>query len=208
MSAKGRMQEAERNVRLFSNMRPQYTRPDEIQQYMELAKTQANLTQLPGQNIMNQNIQQSTQGTMSNVRELTESPTASLGALADINRMEIGAFNNLALQQAQYYQSSQDRLVNALQTGAQYSDQEWNMNVYAPWQSAMNWEMNKYEAAQEDRRQNKQNVANIAGSVIGAAGSLAGRFLGGGKQATSQPSQEQMQGVDMPNDVNLYKGRV
>jgi hypothetical protein len=180
-TAKQRMQFAEDKMSSLEKDMPQYTRPGEISQYLEMAKTNANMTQLPGQGQMEQNIQQSSQNAISNIQDLTESPTSSLGALADVNRMEIGAFNNLQMQSANYYQSNQDRLAQALKENANYSDQEWNLNTYAPWQRKMDWETNKYEAAQADRRQNKQNAWNMAGQIVG----IAGNAIGGAKDTAS-----------------------
>lgn len=132
------MAELERN-------KPIYSRPEEIKQYLEMAKTNAR-SQMPGQTQMQQRSEQATQTAIS---QLQESGALDAGALSKLYQSELNANANLAMQQAQYYQAQNDRLSQAFQTSARYADQEFEYNVNAPWQRKYNRAIGKYEAGQQ-----------------------------------------------------------
>ena len=126
---------------------PKYSRPDEIKQYLEMAKTQAN-SDLPGRNQLEQNTQQATQSMLS---KLQESGQLDAGSIQKLYQSEVGAYNNLNMQAAQYHQSQYDKLAQAFQQSAQYADQEFEYNTNAPWQRQYNRAINRYEGGQESR---------------------------------------------------------
>jgi hypothetical protein len=160
--------QANRQMDELEKNRPMYSRPDEIKQYLEMAKTGAN-SNLPGQTQLTQNTQQATQGMLS---KLQDSGQLDAGAIQQLYQSELGAYNNLAMQQAQYHQSQQDRLSQALSESAKYSDQEFEYNVNAPWQRKMGRAMNKYEAGQSMLG---QGISGITGSAFNYLGMKGGQ---------------------------------
>jgi hypothetical protein len=156
---------------------PVYTRPEEVKQMLELAKNNAGSRQLPGQGQMEQNIQQAGQSGLRNIQNMSDNPTSSLGAANDIYRSEMNAYNNLAVQQQQYYQANQDRLSQALNESAKYSDMEFEYNKNAPWQRNMQNHINQYVS---DRQWMQTGMATWANGVA--------QF--GGGQGNAQASQE------------------
>jgi hypothetical protein len=140
---------AKRNLKQIGDLErdmPTYTRPEEVKQMLELAKNNAGSRQLPGQGQMEQNIQQAGQSGLRNIQNMSDNPTSSLGAANDIYKSEMNAYNNLAVQQQQYYQSNQDRLSQALNESAKYSDMEFEYNTNAPWQRKMQSKINEWSS--------------------------------------------------------------
>lgn len=180
--------QANRKMSDLEKNRPVYSRPDEIKQYLEMAKTNAN-SNMPGQTQMEQNNQQSTQSMIS---KLEETGQLDAGAIQKLYQSEVGAHNNLAMQQAQYYQSNQDKLGQALQKSAQYADQEFEYNVNSPWQRKYNKAIGQYESGQ-------QTLNNGLNSFAGAAMSGAS-MLGGSRGSASSSPQSSNPWTSMANN--------
>jgi DNA repair ATPase RecN len=141
--------------------RPVYTRPEEAKQLLELYKTQANNRELPGQSQYESNIQQASASGQSNIQNMTESPTSSIGAMQDLYKNEMNAYNNLAVQQQQYYQQNQDKLGQALSESAKYTDMEFEYNTNSPWQRKY---QNKINELLTHRSMLQQGTATLANS--------------------------------------------
>jgi hypothetical protein len=158
----------------LENNRPQYSRPEEIKQLLEMAKTGAN-SQMGGSAQLAQANQQATQGMVS---KLQDSNQLDAGAIQKLYQQELGANNSLAFQQSQYHQQQLDRLSQAFGESAKYADQEFEYNVNAPWQRKMNRAQNKYEAGQS-------MVGKGISGITGAAYSYLGMGNGNKGQASS-----------------------
>jgi hypothetical protein len=185
-SANKKMRELEKN-------RPTYSRPDEIKQYLEMAKSGARGA-MPGQTQMEQNVQQSTQGALSSLQESGE---LDAGAIQKLYQSEVGAYNNLAMQQGQYYQSQQDRLSQAFQQSAKYADQEFEYNVNAPWQRQYNRAIGKYEAGQQMVNQGLSNITGSASSYAGMKMATNPQYNMGYNTGNNSYSGYQMQPLDL-----------
>jgi hypothetical protein len=166
-SAQKEMEDAERN-------RPVYSRPDEIKQYLESAKTSFN-SQMPGTTQLAQNTQQSTQGMIS---KLQDSGQLDAGSIQQLYQAQMGAFNNLAMNQSQYHQGQLSQLQQALGESAKYADQEFEYNVNSPWQRKYQNALNKYQS-------NRSMMQAGIGSMANAASNFGGTFGGGGDAAKS-----------------------
>jgi hypothetical protein len=92
-------------------------------------------------------------------------------------------YSSLALQNEQYHNTEKDKLAQALQQSAKYSDQEFEYNVNQPWQFNMNWAQNKYGAAQKDAQTNRQNTYALASNILGG---LGGGMTGGNSSSSSE----------------------
>ncbi len=165
--AKNDIDSAERN-------RPIYTRPDEAKQSLDLAKTSYN-SQMPGTTQFNQGIQQATQGGLKN---LENSGEFSAGAVNDLYRSQMGALNNLAMQQSQYHVSQQDQLTRALSESAKYSDQEYEYNINSLWQRKYQNAINRYES-------NRNMTQAGLGTMANAFSNMGDKSIGKKTQAVN-----------------------
>jgi len=102
---------------------------------------------------------------------LTESPTASLGSIADLYRQEMNAYGNLAIQQEAYYDERQQELGRALSEAARYSDVEFEYNINAPWQRKMQSKINEYISNRNIMQQGMAGWFNAASTFGGTQGS-------------------------------------
>jgi hypothetical protein len=197
---------------LEKNM-PTYTRPEEVKQMLELAKNNAGSRQLPGQGQMEQNIQQAGQSGLRNIQNMSDNPTSSLGAANDLYKSEMNAYNNLAVQQQQYYQTNQDRLSQALNESAKYSDMEFEYNKNAPWQRQMQSKINEWSSNRSLMQQGGAVAANGAGNMNFSSwygnGNNGGNNSGintGQIQSDTSAALNSGQGVDYnANDNSSYK---
>jgi hypothetical protein len=144
---------------------PTYTRPEEVKQLLDMYKTQANSTQMPGEKQYQQNIEQAGAGAIRNVQNMTESPTASLGNVADIYRQQMGAFQNLLSLKDQYHQQNQDKMANALAENAKYADMEFEYNRNAPWQRNYQNILNEWASNRGLMQQGAATMATGAGNT-------------------------------------------
>lgn len=156
---------AKKNKRELAELeknRPVYTTPDEAKQYLEMYKSLAGNRELPGQSQYEQNIEQSSASAARNIQNMTESPTSSLGAMTDLYRNEMNAYNNLAVQQQQYYQQNQDKLGQALNQMAQYRDMEFEYNQNAPFMRKYGTKTNEFIS---NRGLMQQGAATVASGL-------------------------------------------
>jgi len=162
--------QANREMDQLERDRPQYSRPEEVKQLLEMAKTGAN-SKMGGSVELAQNNQQSTQGMLS---KLQDSGRLDAGSIQQLYQQELGANNSLAFQQSQYHQGQLDRLSQAFGESAKYADQEFEYNVNAPWQRKMGRAQNKYEAGQKMLGQGISGITGAAYSYLGMKGSEGG----------------------------------
>jgi len=161
---------ANREIARLEANSPTYSRPDEIKQYLEMAKSNA-YSEMPGSDLINQNIQQTNQSMVSN---LQESGQLDPDAVQKLYQSQVGAVNNLALQQAQYFRGQQGRLSEALKTSAQYADQEFQHNIQDPFERKYNRAIGKYEAGQSMVGSGLNTIANSALSYLGSQNPVPG----------------------------------
>ena len=159
------MVNANKNRRQLAEMeknRPVYTRPEEAQQYLEIYKNMTGNRELPGQSQYEQNIQQATTSGVRNIQNLSESPTSSLGAMTELYGKEMNAYNNLAVQQQQYYEANQQKLAGALSEMAKYRDMEFEYNKNAPYMRSYGTKMNEFIS---NRGLMQQGTATVAAGL-------------------------------------------
>jgi hypothetical protein len=166
---------AQKEMDSYERNRPIYSRPDEMNQYLEMAKTGAN-SQMPGTTQLAQNTQQSTQGMIS---KLEDSGRLDAGSIQQLYQSELGAYNNLAMQQAQYHQGQNDRLAQALGESAKYSDQEFEYNVNSPWQRKYQNAINKYQSNRNMMQAGMGTMANSLSKMTSTGGDSKSTAGGG-----------------------------
>lgn len=123
--------------KLYSQ-RPEYEIPEAYTQALSLYKQRAAETKMPGQNILEENIQQSSARART-AAERGAISSASYGAQAsDIYTKELEAIQDLGVQAARFQWQNQAQLGEALQRygGEQEKAQDWNK--LGKWTTGMN----------------------------------------------------------------------
>lgn len=125
---------------------PVYKRPEEYAQELEMRKQAAAQQQLPGQGYIEQNIGGATSQALSAAEKGAISSNVYQKSVGDILQKQLNAFQDLGLQSAQWQQSQKENLMNTMQRGAGYSDQEFMTNKLQPWEMKMNDAVSRRQA--------------------------------------------------------------
>lgn len=164
------------NKGLNSLQRPEYKMPGEINQIVGAARQQVQDPTAPGYNQEQNNIMLRQSNAM-NVASESGNPMAMLGQiLAQSNK----AGNNLATQQQTYANRMQQQYNQALKTRAQFIDQQWQMNKYAPY-------IDKFRELRDVKGAGLQNINNSINNLSGIGSALASARMGGTGQTIAEP---------------------
>lgn len=160
--------QAARASRELKNIKaPTYERPEEIGDLLSLYQQRANISQIPGQENMESRMDAATASSIGAAERAAPSSVAALGAVTDVYGKKQDAIRDLATTFAQYKAQRQAELGGALQTAAGYSDKEFEMNKWLPYQVKMN----------ELTSQKQAGLSNLFGGLEGM-GSTALNLMG------------------------------
>lgn len=109
--------------------RPEYEIPAAVRQMLALTQNRASDAYMPGQGIASDSIGSTTANGMSAAME-SGNPYAALGAITSNANQ---AYNNLAINSAQYQNQENAQYLSTLGTMANFQDTEWQMNQFAPY---------------------------------------------------------------------------
>jgi hypothetical protein len=123
--------------KLANTPRPEYQIPQGQVEALNNAKYMASQTELPGQNIMQQKIDQSSAGALANLKDVSQSGSALGSNIASIYRGNVGAQNQLNLAGAQNYNANQQNLRGELNNMATAQDKQWTINKFGPYKNNM-----------------------------------------------------------------------
>ena len=160
---------------LAKKPRPIYVRPDEIKQMVSMARTQAAQVGLPGE-AQTQELLEADVANVIREASRTGDPNAFLEAVSAATSKKSQATQQLAIAAARNYEIRQERLMAALQVGAEESRREFDINLYKP-----------YLAAQAAASALKQaGLENVQAGVKGISEAWAGGggMMGGGGGAS------------------------
>ena len=110
--------------------RPQYELPQEVLQMAAMARANVADPYMAGENRMLDQVNQSAANAFAQSKE-AGNPLAMLG---DINANTNQSTNQIGIQSAQQQMLDQQNLSQQLQNLANYKDQQWQMNTFAPYQ--------------------------------------------------------------------------
>ena len=150
---------ANKKINNLRSNRPTYTRPDEVNQMMDVYRKAAGRSQLPGQDLMEEKLGRSTAAGVRQVGKYASSSSSALGAITDIYGKEQDAIRDLGIQFASYKDAAERQLAVGYGQAAQYSDREFEINKMRPWETRMN----------ELQSQKQAGAENFWGGVTGAA---------------------------------------
>lgn len=132
-SAFGIGQAIKANRELKNLKMPTYSMPEEIGQITDLYKQQASATEMPGQRQYESRLDQAFGEGVSEAQKTSPSSLVATGAAVDLAGKRMQAIQDLAGVFAEYKAKRQDALAGALQTQADYKDQEFKLNKYDPY---------------------------------------------------------------------------
>jgi len=114
--------------------RPTFEIPEAAKQSLAQAQANAGTMQMAGQDIANQNLNQTTANALYNVNQNATSAPEALAAAANIFGSQMGAQNQLAFKAANDYQMRQRELVGALDKYAGWENTKFNYDVIKPFE--------------------------------------------------------------------------
>jgi len=153
---------AERAADKLYAQRPTYEIPTGYTDALSLYKKQAAQTQLPGQGLIEENIQQSSARARSAAERGAVSSAAYGGMASDIYEKELQAIQDLGIKAAEYQAANQEKLAQGYQMmgGQQAMAQDWNKL------GAFNTSMNRLESKGATYAQNAANAWQSLGSDL------------------------------------------
>jgi hypothetical protein len=134
----GAVQLSRVNKALKGMKAPTYTRPDEVNELVDLYRQRAAATQLPGQEAIESGLGATVAQGVSDVQRSASSSVSALGAITDLYGKKQSAIRDLGIQFAEFKAARQGELAGALGKSADYSDTEWEMNKLRPYEVKMN----------------------------------------------------------------------
>lgn len=215
----GAVQLGRANRELRGMKAPTYTRPEEVGEMVDLYRRRALATQLPGQESIESGLGATVAEGVTQAQRAAPSSVAALGAVTDLYGRKQGAIRDLGIQFAEYKAARQAELGSALGQAAGYSDREFEMNQWMPYQVRMNELMGRRQAGAANLFGGAEGVGmafnNLAGtqSYLDVLRSLNPSGAGGWSEATSrfnapqspmQPLQRQPSPVlNIPTDLKI-----
>jgi hypothetical protein len=147
--------------KLAKEERPDYQIPQSEKDALSIAQQLATQRELPGQDIMEQNIRSGTASGISRMTEVADSPAMLLGNIANMVGKENQSMNELGIAAANYYTQNQRNLQSSLQRMGQQELSKWQYDEMKPYEEAMH-------AAATMREGGLQNiVGGVKGAVAG-----------------------------------------
>ena len=152
--------------------RPQYTIPQGYQDAFKSYQQMAN-SNLPGYDIMKNQIDQSGAQTQSNLeRGAMSSNQLMSGALSSQDK-ELKAIQNLGLMSAQWKSQQQQNLVQGEQMMGGQQEQAWNYNVNQPWEIKANMAAGKAGVGQQNLFSGLQDIGSSLQNYAGTSAYLS-----------------------------------
>ena len=149
--------------------------PEEVLRALRTSEVIAAQTELPGQDVLEEQIAGATGGALQSMREAALTPQELMeGATGAFQNLYVAPMRDIAIRGAERYDRNQAQLLNQLGQVGQYRTEEWKQNILAPYQAAMQTAGQMSAAGQQNLF---SGVSDIAGGVANFA--MAGGFGGG-----------------------------
>lgn len=123
--------------KLGATPRPEYNIPQSQIEALNNAKYMASQTELPGQNIMQQKIDQGSAGALSNLKDVSQSGSALGSNIANIYRGNVGGQNQLNLAAAENFNNNQANFRGELNKMAPFEQKKWELNELEKYKNNM-----------------------------------------------------------------------
>ena len=153
----GAVQSARASKGLRNIQRPEYERPQEAGEMLDMFRQRASISQMPGQEGMESRMGAGVAQGVQDIQRTASSSVAAMGAITGLHGRRQDAIRDLGVQFAEYKSARQAELGQALGRAAEYSDKEFAMNKWQPYQVRMN----------ELTSQKQAGAANMWGGMEG-----------------------------------------
>ena len=153
---------------LLSGTRPQATIPESTDEMVELFKTAAGRTEIPGQDIITGDIKA---GTAGGIQAALEAGPGSMGAITQMVGKEQEAISGLGVPLAQMRMAAEGQLGQALFRRGETEKEMEEWNKIQAWKE-------KYYEGQRRLEKGKEDVFSGFGSLFEAGGSIFSGLLG------------------------------
>jgi hypothetical protein len=164
--------------------RPEYKTPEAFNRSMALSTQAYANGQMPGENLMVDRANQTTANAFAQSKE-AGNPMGLLAALHGQNQQQLG---NIGTQSAQYHNQLQQQFQTMLGQKANFQDQEWQMNKFAPYKD-------KSQEYRDIIGGGQQNFYNGLSSLSGMATRMMMPGVAGGNGSMGSGSGVNQQGL-------------
>tara|TARA_R110000868_G_scaffold104290_3_gene287251 strand:+ start:9418 stop:10071 length:654 start_codon:yes stop_codon:yes gene_type:complete len=123
--------------KLAKTPRPMNEIPQSQTRALNNASYMASQTELPGQNIMQQKIDQGSAGALSNLKDVSQNGSALGANIANVYRGNVGGQNQLNLAAAQNFNNNQGNFRAELNNMAPFEQKKWEINQLDPYRNNM-----------------------------------------------------------------------
>jgi hypothetical protein len=152
--------------KLAETERPKYQIPQAILDEVNQSKYLAGMTELPGQNLMEDKIGQNIGKGVAELQDVSSNPANLASNVAKLYNSGNDSMGNIGIQAGQNWLQQQGRLGNSLQNLGQYQDKQYDENFKQPYEN----NMAASSALREGAFRNLSSAGtNIASAVGGAA---------------------------------------
>jgi hypothetical protein len=183
----GQKRKAKRALNEFNALqeeRPVYETPEAALNALSILQQQYADPNMPGQQVAMGRADQNFANVVSAGAQAGNPFAALVGAQSQAD----AANQNIMTQSASYQDQQRNQYLQGLQMMAGYQDQEWQMNQFAPWADASQFQLNEYR---DFRQAGNRNIA----SGIDGLSTFALSMLAPGLGATPNPGTPNMTGL-------------
>jgi hypothetical protein len=200
----GAVQFGRANKELRGMKAPTYTRPDEVNEMVDLYRQRAAISQLPGQEAIESGLGATVAQGISDVQKSASSSVSALGAITDLYGKKQSAIRDLGIQFAEYKAARQAELGGALDKSAGYSDKEFEMNQWLPYNVKMNELMSRRQAGAANLFGGAESIGTAFNNLAGTQSYLEIlKRLAPGNQPSAKPSQTPVEPLWRPPTPTL-----
>ena len=156
--------------------RPDMEVPESVNEMIQKYREMAGMDRLPGQDIMEGNIQSQTATGIDAIKSM-QSGAGGLGAVTQMVAGQQDQFSNMGMNLAQMVQQNQGLLAQGLGRKGEWEQKAWEWNKAQPWQQRYG------EAYGEGQAEEGAGIQNIWSGISGMGNAVSDTLIGkaGGK---------------------------
>jgi hypothetical protein len=117
--------------------RPIYERPDEVMDALNMARTRAARSEMPGLGEAREMQREAGASAMNTARQASRTPAEMMGMAANVSANQMRGANQIGMQNAAYIDSAERDYMNQTRAMGEYADKEFEMNKFLPYMQNM-----------------------------------------------------------------------
>jgi hypothetical protein len=175
-----------------SKKAPKMEIPQAAQQALQIAKTQAGQTQMPGQSIMEDKLASQAAAATQRLLESSGGGGGALGGIAQINQGLSNQMGGILMNQANYVAGQKQNLQNQLGNMAGWQDRQFQMNEMQPYLQEM-------DASRRSKDAGMQNLWGAASGFVKGQETkkMWDNYLGSQQKQMDQNAQQFQQQMEL-----------